>query len=93
MDIFGKCAEYTDARDHMPIGLYPYFQTLDGSEGGTAGYQNREIIMCGSHNDLGLTTDPRVKTAARGALDESGQLLHRVTVSQREPVFARQLRV
>jgi hypothetical protein len=36
MDIFGKCAEDTDARDQMVIGLYPYFLTLDGNEGGTA---------------------------------------------------------
>jgi hypothetical protein len=42
MDIFGKCAEYTDARDHMAIGLYPYFL--------------RETIMCGSNNYLGLTS-------------------------------------
>jgi 8-amino-7-oxononanoate synthase len=72
MDIFGKCAEYTDARDQMAIGLYPYFVTLDGNEGGTARYQNREIIMCGSNNYLGLTTDPRVKNAAREAMDEFG---------------------
>jgi hypothetical protein len=34
MDVFGMCAKYTDARDHMATGLYPYFRTLEGNDGG-----------------------------------------------------------
>jgi 8-amino-7-oxononanoate synthase len=72
MDIFGKCSEFTEARDLMAVGRYPYFLPLEDNDGGAVRYQNREVVMCGSNNYLGLTTDPRVKNAARDAVDEFG---------------------
>ena len=72
MDVFDKCAGYTVARQAMSAGLYPYFLTLDGHEGTTVRHQGRDVVMCGSNNYLGLTTDPRVREAARTALAEYG---------------------
>ncbi|MFN2222729.1 MAG: aminotransferase class I/II-fold pyridoxal phosphate-dependent enzyme, partial [Candidatus Promineifilaceae bacterium] len=72
MDIFDKCYEFTTAREAIASGLYPYFVPLDSSEGTEVTYQGRRIIMIGSNNYLGLTTHPKVRAAAKAAVDEYG---------------------
>ncbi len=72
MDIFQKARQYTDAKEVMAAGLYPYFLPLEGNEGAEAVYQGRKIIMCGSNNYLGLTTHPKVRQAAIDAVEEYG---------------------
>jgi 8-amino-7-oxononanoate synthase len=72
MDIFEKCRDYTTAKDAQEAGLYPYFIPLAESEGTVAEYQGQKLIMCGSNNYLGLTTHPKVKKAARDAIDRFG---------------------
>jgi 8-amino-7-oxononanoate synthase len=76
-------------------GLMPYFRELDRNEGTTCLYQGRSVLMFGSNNYLGLTTDPRVRAAAaRAALEEGpsltgSRLLNGSTTRQRE--FERKL--
>ena len=53
-------------------GLYPYFRAIEVSEGTTATMNGREVIMAGSNNYLGLTSDPRVQEAAKAAIDKYG---------------------
>lgn len=72
MDIFEKCGEFTDAREAMAAGFYPYFIPLSESEGTEAVYQDHRLIMCGSNNYLGLTTHPKVRQAAKDAVDRFG---------------------
>lgn len=72
MDIFKKCREYTTAKEAQEAGLYPYFIPLAESEGTVAEYHGHKLIMCGSNNYLGLTTHPKVKQAAREAIDRFG---------------------
>lgn len=72
MDIFEKCTEFTTAREAQQAGLYPYFIPLTESEGTEAEYKGQPLIMCGSNNYLGLTTHPKVKQAARDAIDRFG---------------------
>ncbi|HEX6302750.1 MAG TPA: aminotransferase class I/II-fold pyridoxal phosphate-dependent enzyme [Anaerolineales bacterium] len=72
MDIFEKCGEFTEAREAMAAGFYPYFIPLSESEGTEAVYQDRRLIMCGSNNYLGLTTHPKVRQAAKDAVDRFG---------------------
>ncbi|MGW6915532.1 aminotransferase class I/II-fold pyridoxal phosphate-dependent enzyme [Kitasatospora sp. NPDC054939] len=72
MDIFSRISAYRAARDAMAAGLYPYFLPLTGNEGTTVTLGDRELVMCGSNNYLGLTSDPRVKKAAADALDRYG---------------------
>ncbi|GAB4208506.1 MAG: pyridoxal phosphate-dependent aminotransferase family protein [Roseiflexaceae bacterium] len=72
MDLFEKCRQFTEAREAIADGTYPFFTTLDEHEGTVATYQGRKVIMCGSNNYLGLTTDPRVRQAAAEALDHYG---------------------
>lgn len=64
MDIFEKCFTYQDARMAQAAGLYPYFLPLEDTEGTEVVVNGRRILMIGSNNYLGLTTDPRVRQAA-----------------------------
>jgi 8-amino-7-oxononanoate synthase len=57
------------AREH---DLLPYFRQVDGEPGPVVQMEGRERITLGSNNYLGLTTDPRVKGAARQALEDYG---------------------
>jgi 8-amino-7-oxononanoate synthase len=52
--------------------LLPYFRVLDSEAGPVVEMEGRETIMLGSNNYLGLTGDPRVKQAARDALERYG---------------------
>lgn len=72
VDIFDKTHHFTRAREAMALGLYPFFQPLADSDATTAIFQGKEVVMIGSNNYLGLTTDPRVKAAAREALERFG---------------------
>jgi 8-amino-7-oxononanoate synthase len=72
MDIFDKCYNYTLAKEAIAAGIYPYFKPLTESEGTEAVYQGHRLIMCGSNNYLGLTTDPRVRQASIDAIQRYG---------------------
>jgi 8-amino-7-oxononanoate synthase len=72
MDIFQKCFAFDLDKQAMEKGIYPYFQPLDGLEGTEATFHGKRIIMIGSNNYLGLTTHPKVRAAARKALDDYG---------------------
>jgi len=72
MDIFEKCYGYTEARDAMREGIYPYFIPMAESEGIESVFHGHRLIMCGSNNYLGLTTDPRVHQAAIDAIKRFG---------------------
>jgi 8-amino-7-oxononanoate synthase len=72
MDIFEKCSQYTEARDAIAAGIYPYFIPFSDSEGSEAVVQGHRLIMCGSNNYLGLTTHPKVRQAALDAISRFG---------------------
>ena len=52
--------------------VLPYFRQVDGQPGPVVQMEGRERITLGSNNYLGLTGDPRVKQAARDALEAYG---------------------
>ncbi len=72
MDIFEKCYGYTEAKEAIANATYPYFIPMTESEGTEAVFQGHRLIMCGSNNYLGLTTDPRVHQAAIEAVERFG---------------------
>ena len=72
MDIFEKCYRYDLAKETIESGIYPYFLPLSGNDGTEASYQGHRLIMCGSNNYLGLTTHPKVRQAAKDAIEEFG---------------------
>jgi 8-amino-7-oxononanoate synthase len=71
-DIFAKVSSFTLAKDAMEMGIYPYFRALSDSEGVTATFEGKNVVMLGSNNYLGLTTDPRVRQAALDAINRYG---------------------
>ncbi|MFN8447909.1 MAG: aminotransferase class I/II-fold pyridoxal phosphate-dependent enzyme [Anaerolineae bacterium] len=71
-DLFDKARDYTQAKEAMALGVYPYFRALSDTEGAIAHFEGKEVVMCGSNNYLGLTTDPRVRQAAIEAVDRYG---------------------
>ncbi len=56
----------------METGYYPYFIPLSDTEGTEVTIDGHDLIMIGSNNYLGLTTDPRVREAAIDAIDRYG---------------------
>lgn len=71
-DLFQKCRDFTTADEVKAAGLYPYFRPLEENEGPVVQIDGRHIIMAGSNNYLGLTSDPRVKEAAIDAIEKYG---------------------
>jgi 8-amino-7-oxononanoate synthase len=72
MDIFEKCRNFTQAKEAIAGGFYPYFIPLDENEGTEVEFEGNRLIMCGSNNYLGLTTHPKVKEAAVNAINRFG---------------------
>lgn len=72
VDLFQKCADFTEAKEAIAQGYYPYFIPLDETEGTVATYKGHKLIMCGSNNYLGLTTHPKVREAAIEAVRRYG---------------------
>ncbi len=72
MDIFEKCYGFTEAKEAIAAGIYPYFLPLTENEGTEAVFHGRRLIMCGSNNYLGLTTHPKVRQAAIDAIERYG---------------------
>ena len=71
-NLFEKCYDYTRADEVKAKGIYPYFNTIEGSEGPVVKMNGRTIIMAGSNNYLGLTSESEVKKAANDALKKFG---------------------
>ncbi|MGE5550008.1 MAG: aminotransferase class I/II-fold pyridoxal phosphate-dependent enzyme [Bacteroidota bacterium] len=72
MDLFQKCYDFTAAREAIAAGIYPYFYELQSGQDTEVYIDGRKVIMVGSNNYLGLTSDPRVKAAAAEALEKYG---------------------
>jgi 8-amino-7-oxononanoate synthase len=75
IDLFEKARRHErleQLRAAREYDLMPYFRVLEGPTGPVVEMEGRERIMLGSNNYLGLTGDPRVKQAARDALERYG---------------------
>ncbi len=71
-DVFDKCFKFMTADNARKMGVYPFFRPLDFNNGPVAQLEGREVIMLGSNNYLGLTTHPKVREAAKAAIDKYG---------------------
>lgn len=52
--------------------MHPYFKPIASQDGGTVRVNGTKMVITGSNDYLGLTQDPRLKDAARAALDDFG---------------------
>jgi len=71
-DVFDKCFKFMTADNARAMGVYPFFRPLDFNNGPEAQLEGRKVIMLGSNNYLGLTTHPKVREAAKNAIDKYG---------------------
>lgn len=56
-------------------GFMPYYREVERNEGSKCLFGGRSLVMLGSNNYLGLTTDPRVREASMRAIAEKGPSL------------------
>lgn len=71
-DVFEKCYQFMAADNARKMGIYPFFRPLDFNDGPEAQIDGKRVTMFGSNNYLGLTTHPKVREAARNAIDRFG---------------------
>ena len=72
-DLFQRCREYTITDDAKALGVYPYFLPIaEHTDGTEVVIDGKKRLMLGSNNYLGLTFHPKVKEAARQALNRFG---------------------
>jgi 8-amino-7-oxononanoate synthase len=73
-DVFAKVDDprLEEYRFADSLDLIPFYRELDDEIGPTITFQGRQLVMLGSNNYLGLTTDRRVRSAAVSAVERYG---------------------
>ena len=71
-DLFDKCYNFTKAKEVQEMGYYPYFMPIASGPSAEVWIGDKQLIMIGSNNYLGLTQDPRIKKAAIEAVEKYG---------------------
>ncbi len=56
----------------MRAGIYPYFRTIESDQDTVVTINGMKVMMFGSNSYLGLTNHPRIKEAAKKAIDKYG---------------------
>jgi len=72
MDVFSKCYEFSRDEEVKAAGLYPYFTPISEAKGNRVKVYGQDMILIGSNNYLGLIDHPKVKQAAKEAIDRYG---------------------
>lgn len=71
-DLFQKIREFDTVKELKEKGIYPYFKALETEQAPEVTIGGKRFIMFGSNNYLGLANDPRMKDAAKKAIDRFG---------------------
>ncbi len=71
-DLFAKCRSFEDAKRIQAAGIYPFFRPIESTNGNNVVTHGKRRVMIGSNNYLGLTHHPRVREAAKRAIDQFG---------------------
>ncbi len=72
MGVFDKCGNFKEAKQIRELGFYPYFRIISSEQDTEVIVNGQKMLMMGSNSYLGLTNHPRVKEAAKAALDKYG---------------------
>ena len=72
MDLFDKCIKFTQAREAIKSGYYPYFQRIETAQAPEVIIDGVKKIVCCSNNYLGLTRHPKVVEASINAIKKYG---------------------
>ncbi len=67
-----KLAGYDAPQRAMQAGIYPYFRPIESEQDTVVFINGKKVLMFGSNSYLGLTNHPKVKEAAKAAIDKYG---------------------
>ncbi len=67
-----KLARYTAPQEAKAKGVYPYFREISSDQDTMVTMNGRRVLMLGSNSYLGLTNHPKIKEAAKAAIDKYG---------------------
>lgn len=67
-----KMKAYDIPQKIMELGLYPYFRTIESEQDTVVKINGKDVMMFGSNSYLGLTNHPKLKEAAKAAIDKYG---------------------
>jgi 8-amino-7-oxononanoate synthase len=72
LPLFRKSHNFTAAAKMRALGLYPYFRTICSAQDTEVIINGRKVLMLGSNSYLGLTNHPKIKEAAKAAIEKYG---------------------
>lgn len=72
MSLFDKAKKFTIVDEAKEQGIYPYFHELSTKQDVIVEMEGHKVMMFGSNNYLGLTSDPRVIKASVDATNKYG---------------------
>lgn len=67
-----KLSRYTAPQDAKKAGIYPYFRAISSDQDAEVTIDGKKVLMLGSNSYLGLTNHPKIKEAAKAAIDKYG---------------------
>lgn len=67
-----RIASFKDAAVIKEKGLYPYFRSISSAQDTEVVINGEKVLMFGSNSYLGLTNHPKIKEAAKAAIDKYG---------------------
>lgn len=67
-----KLSRYTAPQDAKQAGIYPYFRAISSDQDAEVIIDGKKVLMLGSNSYLGLTNHPKIKEAAKAAIDKYG---------------------
>lgn len=67
-----NCAKYTMAKESRENKTYPYYRAIESEQSTVVKYKGKDVLMFGSNSYLGLANDPRLKEAAKAAIEKYG---------------------
>ena len=70
--LFDKVRDFKNAAQLRALGLYPYFRAISSAQDTEVTIDGQKVLMFGSNSYLGLTNHPKIKEAARAAVEKYG---------------------
>jgi 8-amino-7-oxononanoate synthase len=67
-----RLAKYDAPQRAMAAGIYPYFREIESDQDTVVKIDGKDVLMFGSNSYLGLTNHPKIKEAAKKAIDKYG---------------------
>ena len=70
--LLDKFEQFTTASELKQAGLYPYFRPIEENHDTEVVIGGKRLLMFGSNSYMGLTNHPKVKEAAKDAIERYG---------------------